>query len=250
MRNALLPFLTGVSALAGVAPAIAQDAPAEDLAFATAPVSDADLAEQRGGFTLPGGIAVSIAVQSDTRVNGVLLLRTIMTVNQGAPTVSVFGLATAAVSQATAAGSAAVASATEAADAAGEKASSSSVNVLNGVAISAGSTAAAIGQGQENLVKLDVAPNGAPVQAAGGTVQLHTGVGADKVSLSLPTLDVQHLVGQAYGTIAANRGNDVAIDTSTIINIDLQNVTPLNVGSALLRADTLGTNAAAALGGR
>lgn len=239
-----LSLLAGVAALACADPLFA-----EELAFSSAPVSDAELAEHRGGFILPNGIDVSIAVQSDTRVNGVLLLRTVLTIDKGAPALGVFGRTTAAANEALAAANAAAGAATEKADAAAQKASTSSVNILNGISI-AGSNAAAIGEGQEDLVKLDVAANGTAVDAAGGTVRLQTGSGPDRVTLSLPTLDVQHLVGQAYGTIAANRGNDVAIDTSTVINLDLRNVSPLNVGSSMFRAEALGMNAAAALGGR
>lgn len=227
MRRVRHLLLAGLGSLV-----LASQASAEELAFGQAPVSDADLSEQRGGFTLPGGLAVAIAVQSDTRVNGVLLLRTIFTVDRGPPTLSIFGRATGAVNEAAATATGAGAAST------------------NTVTFGSGSTASAIGQGQEDLVKLDLAVGGA-VEAAGGTVKLETlGAAGKAVTLSLDTLDVRHLVGQAYGTIAANRGNDVAIDTSTIINLDLQNVTPLNIGSSMFRVDALGMDAAAALGRR
>jgi hypothetical protein len=100
------------------------------------------------------------------------------------------------------------------------------------------------------LTKLDVAPGGAAVEIAGGVVRIEQTGAGQQVVLSQQTLDVRHLVGQAYGTIAANRGNDVTIDTSTIINLDLQNVTPLNIGSAMFRAEALGLQSAALLGAR
>lgn len=230
MRRAFLTVLTGMAAVTFAAPAAAEDAPA----FGQAPVSDADLAEQRGGFTLPGGVGVSIAVQSDTSVNGVLLLRTIfVAAANSAPTLSIFGRPDAAPASGGA----------EAATAPGTgTASINNVTVNNGVA--------AIGQGQEGLVQLELASGGAAVEAAGGTVKLEALGRGNQVVLSLPTLDVRHLVGQAYGTIAANSGNDVSIDSSTVMNLDLANATPLNIGSALFRVDTLGMNAAAALGGR
>jgi hypothetical protein len=236
MRRAFLTVLTGMAAVTFAAPAAAEDAPA----FGQAPVSDADLAEQRGGFTLPGGVGVSIAVQSDTSVNGVLLLRTIfVAAANSAPTLSIFGRPDAAP----ASGGAEAATAPAAPTAPGTgTASINNVTVNNGVA--------AIGQGQEGLVQLELASGGAAVEAAGGTVKLEALGRGNQVVLSLPTLDVRHLVGQAYGTIAANSGNDVSIDTSTVMNLDLANATPLNIGSALFRVDTLGMNAAAALGGR
>jgi hypothetical protein len=224
MRGPLLSLLFGTAAV--LAPTAAA---AETSVFSKKPVSDAELEGMRGGFVLPGGVDVSIAVQSDTRVNGVLMLRSVFVAHQGPPVLSVFGRTDPAtgVTQTTSPGTA----------------STTSITVGKGAA-------AGIGEGQDGLSKLDLAPGGA-VEAAGGIVRIekHGSVGT-QIVLSSTTLDVRHLVGQAYGTIAANSGNDVAIDTSTTINLDVQNATPLNIGSAMLRVSTLGSDVAAALGGR
>lgn len=223
-----------VDGTAGVPPTgIATAEAVEELAFGAAPVSDGDLAQARGGFLLPGGIDVSIAVQSDTRVNGVLLLRTIFVADTGPATLNVFGRTGEAAETRSAGADAG------AAGAAGS--SSTSVSVGNTARIE-------VGEDQDGLSRLDVSSGG--VAAAGGIVRVERVGAGSQVVLNQATLDVRHLVGQSYGTIAANRGNDVAIDTATIINLDLQNVTPLNVGSALFRAGALGMDAAAALGGR
>lgn len=240
MRGLFHLLLAGAAAVAAATPAAAESetsiaditatlpAAEEELAFGAPPVSDGELAEARGGFMLPGGIDVSIAVQSDTRVNGVLLLRTIFVADVGPATLSVFGR-TGEAPQAQSAGPA--------------SGSSTSVSIGNAARIS-------VGDDQDGLVRLDLTEGGTGIAAAGGVVRVERlGAGA-QIVLDQATLDVRHLVGQSYGTIAANRGNDVAIDTSTIINLDLQNVTPLNVGSALFRAGALGMDAAAALGSR
>ena len=69
-----------------------------------------------------------------------------------------------------------------------------------------------------------------------------------RVILSQPTLAVTHLAGQSYGSITANRGSDVAIDTTTLINVDLRGASPLNIGSAAFRIDALALETAMRLG--
>ncbi|HEX8400474.1 MAG TPA: hypothetical protein VF628_02090 [Allosphingosinicella sp.] len=239
MRWALLSFAAGA--------AFATPATAEELAFGQAPVSDTELADQRGGFALPGGIDVSIAVQSETRVNGVLLLRSVFVADRGPPTLTVF--ARTGDAQSALPGTGQSSSNPNATSnflpgvGAGVGATSSSVSFGNAVTSS-------IGDEPEGLSKIDLVSGGVAVEAAGGTVRLDRSGALNQVVLSQETLDVRHLVGQAYGTIAANRGNDVSVETSTIINLDLKNVTPLNMGSALFRAEALGLDAAAALGRR
>ena len=65
-----LPSIILLAAAFVSAPAVARDA---GRAFDKAPVADDALSSMRGGFALPGGVDVSVAVQSDTLVNGVLL---------------------------------------------------------------------------------------------------------------------------------------------------------------------------------
>jgi hypothetical protein len=234
MRRVFLTITAGAALLASPG-----QAAAEELAFGSAPVSDAELADERGGFILPGGVDVSIAVQSDTRVNGVLLLRTIFVADRGPSTLNVF----ARTGDIGAAGSAAPAGQSSAAGTTISTGTSSAVSIGTAAAV-------AIGEDQEGLTRLDLASGGAAVAAAGGQVRLERSGALNQVVLARETLDVRHLVGQAYGTIAANRGNDVSVDTSTIINLDLRNVTPLNTGSAMFRVEALGLDAAAALGRR
>jgi hypothetical protein len=107
-----------------------------------------------------------------------------------------------------------------------------------------------IGEQPAGLAKLDISAGGPAIETAGGVVRIDQTAQGQQVVLSQATLDVRHLVGQAYGTIAANSGNDVMIDTSTIMNLDVRNATPLNTGSALFRVEALGLDAAAALGRR
>ena len=224
----LLSFLA-----AGTATMTAAPAAAEELAFGKAPVSETELAEQRGGFVVPGGLNISIAVQTDTRVNGVLLLRSIFVADRGPAVLSVFGR-TDPVPEGTA-------------SAAANGANSGSTSAVTVGTASRIDTAA---NQPEGLTKLELTPGAPGVSTAAGVVRLDQAGRGQQVVLTQPTLDVRHLVGQAYGTIAANRGNDVAVDTSTIINLDLGNVTPLSTGSVLFRVEALGLDAASQLGRR
>ncbi|MFA7439824.1 MAG: hypothetical protein WCZ66_02530 [Sphingomonadaceae bacterium] len=46
-------------------------------------VSDTELAQMRGGFRLPNGVEVAMAVQIDSIVNGQLVLRSVLVADQG-----------------------------------------------------------------------------------------------------------------------------------------------------------------------
>jgi hypothetical protein len=82
-------LLIPAAALAAAAPAAAQAG-----AFGNrAPLAPAELETMRGGFTGPGGLQIAIAVQSETSLNGVAVLRTIFLAESGRGSLSVFGRA-------------------------------------------------------------------------------------------------------------------------------------------------------------
>lgn len=205
------------------APAFAADEPA---AFAVPVVADEALSEMRGGFALPGGLDIAVAVQSDTRVNGVLLLRSVFVVDKGPAALTVYGRTD---------GAPAISM-----SAAGGAGSTTSVTFSN--------NAAAIGGATEGLQQLSFNADGSPVAASGGSVRVEQTGAQNQVILSQPTLDVSHLAGQTYGSIVANRGNDVSIDTVTNINVDLRNATAFNIGSSAFRVESLAFDAAMRLG--
>jgi hypothetical protein len=84
MKHVLPRLGLAALALAAISPAAANP-------FGKAAVPGEALAAMRGGFALPGGIDVSIAVQSNTAVNGAPVLRTQFLAGSGAPTLAVFG---------------------------------------------------------------------------------------------------------------------------------------------------------------
>lgn len=61
------------------------------------PVAETELASMRGGFSLGNGLDVALAVQTDTAVNGSLLLRTVFRAEDGKPTLTTLAPSTSAV---------------------------------------------------------------------------------------------------------------------------------------------------------
>ncbi len=57
----------------------------------SAPMTVAELDAERGGFALPGGLQVAIAVVTDTRIDGRLVLRSTYRLDEGAPALQAFG---------------------------------------------------------------------------------------------------------------------------------------------------------------
>lgn len=178
------------------------------------------LATMRGGFALPGGIDVSIAVQSDTAVNGALVLRTLFLASSGSPRLAVFGRTD-------------------------PSAAPTAVAALNGRTVTVGVQPAALGA-PTGLTQLNLAPGDA-LAVADGTVSLAGSGPSNRVTYSQRGLDVTHLTGQAFGSFAANSLDNVSIDTATIVNVDVRGATAFNIGSTMARIDTLALDAAARL---
>lgn len=205
-----------LAAMFAAAAAIPEGAALEASPFGKPPVADQALADMRGGFITPGGLDISVAVQSDTRVNGVLLLRTVLVaVAAAAPTLTAY-----AQEQ----GAPPPPPGTAAAAAGG------------GVVVNIGTSAAPLGGAPDGLKAFDLKP-GEAVATATGTLKLDQTGGASRVVLSGPQIDIQHLTGQSFGSMVANRSNDVAIDISTIVNLDLSSVPTLSIGSGLFKIE-------------
>jgi hypothetical protein len=144
-------------------------------------LSDADLAQLRGGFELPGGLVVNLGVTTDTRLDGQLVLRTVFTATQGSPTLRVFG------------------------------------------------------RTGDAPTELNLAAGQAATQD--GIVQIRNLPGGERVDLAGNSIDVSHIVGQAFGSVLANTGNDRTIDVVTTVDLDLSHATPDLIGSSLLSVE-------------
>lgn len=201
------------------------------------PVPDRELAEQRGGFRLPSGIDVAMTVQTQTAVNGAVVLSTAFRVDQGVPTLTVY----------TPRAGEMVASGVSTSAVAAARAPSVTYDGRNGIQVTpgaampgiaiAGGSTDAVPQG---LVAVDAA---AGVATDAGLVTEAARGGVRAVELSGPDLTVTHFAGDAFGSAIANSGSDRAIDTQTTLSIDLRNAGPDVLGSAMLRAGALADDA-------
>ncbi|MBB3695682.1 hypothetical protein [Sphingomonas sp. BK580] len=195
---------------------------------ALAPVPDATLAEERGGFMLPGGIDVALTVQTQTAVDGAVVLRTVFQASQGTPTLTVY---------APRAGETVAAAPAVAAGSAGARAPSVTYDSRGGFQVTPGTSAPGIGVAAAGAAAV---PAGLEAVAGGitdhGVITQGQQGGTRTVELSGSDLTVTHLAGNVFGTAIANSGSDRVIDTQTSVAIDLGAAgAELLAGSALLR---------------
>ncbi len=224
---------------AGVAPA---PVPVPAAPAIEAPiVSDAELATMTGKFIMPNGGSLALSITSDTLVNGALVLRTVLTVDQ-ATNLSVYGR---------------TADAAAADLPTGDKVADPQAALTTGVSVlfdrktgtqivmptvNAVRTA---GTGtQATPAELGIAPivlvaGGPGVTTPDGTVTLRTLPNGSQVTLAGDQLGVSHLVGQAVATAVLNAGNDRTIDTVTTIGIDLHDAAALAMGAAAMKVEAL-----------
>lgn len=196
----------------------------------TAPaVPDPVLADERGGFRLPNGIDVALTVQTDTAVNGALVLRTVFRADQGSPTLSSYlpqEGQTVAIGRAAGGGTA-------------QTAPTISFDARGGIQVTPGiaTVAAAVGTSQ------DVAVAAADLRDAGDAVTRDTSGAVRTVTLAGGDLSVTHFAGNAFGSAIANTGSNRAIDTATSVSIDLGQAGPDVLGSAMLRVEGVAVEA-------
>jgi len=209
--------------------------------FAAPALPDPDLAAQRGGFRLPNGIDVAMTVQTQTSVNGAIVLRTVFTADQGTPTLTVYApkpgttVAAAPSTPAAATGTAGAPTIT--------------YDGRNGIQVTPGSAApgisvAAGAASAGGAVPAGLEQVGATATTDAGTISQQVQGGLRTVALRGSDLSITHIAGDAFGSAIANSGNDRAIDTSTSVSIDLGNAGPDILGSAMLRVQDVAVEAA------
>lgn len=241
----LASFLVATAVLAGPFQAQSVSAADDDVpAFAAPAVSDDDLAQATGKFTLPNGIELALAVTSDTVVNGQLILRTVFTVDNSAQ-LSVFGRESpAAGTNYSGAGTGSTGAMVPTGITVSLDRQSGiqtitptyTVQQASGVSIGPPPTQDADALG---LSKLPVTPGGPAVATVDGTVSVQALANGSLVTLSGDRMSVSNLVGQSVATAVANSADDRSFDTVTSIAIDLRNVEPYVAGSAAMRVDSL-----------
>jgi hypothetical protein len=193
-------------------------------------VPDVQLATMRGGIQLPNGLAVSIGIDIQTRIDGVLALHTIF--NSDGPTAGIAVYTDGTDSPRTAPGTTTVTIATSPdvpslvvdRSPTGTTVTSqrvmpaATVNLING---EQATWLTAIGQ-----TRVAVIANGPAVATESGSISLSNDGSGAVVTLDAPMLQVRQLIGQATGAVVANTGNDRVIDTVSSVNVDLQGLSP------------------------
>lgn len=205
-------------------------------------VPDEELAVIRGGMLLPNGLDVTIGIDIQTRVDGVLELHTVY-MSSGADaglhvyrdgtgsTPPAAGTITAAAgSPESAPGIIVDRSPTGTTVWPVQQAPTPTVNI-NGSPASAWPAVSG-----ETIVA--VTPDGAPIDQENGRYSLVGSDGGFTSRYDGDTISIQHLVGQATGAIVLNTGNDRVIDTTTSVGVDLGNF-PVEALTAALAMDTL-----------
>ena len=217
------------------------DAPAEP---------DPVLAEQRGGLRLPNGLDIALAVQTQTSVNGAIVLRTDFQVDKGPATTTVYVPRSGQIVAAQAgAGQGGAGTATGSAGA-----PSIAFDNRNGLQVTPGSGAlpvsvsgngAAAGGASPVPAGLAIVSPATVAMTDNGQVTQDIQGGVRTVQLNGADLTVTHLTGNAFGSAITNSGSDRAIDTQTAVSIDIHNAGPDMLGSAMFRAQDMALDAAA-----
>lgn len=221
---------------------------ASDFASAFAgvePVSDEELGAAQGKFMLPSGIEVAMAVQTDTSVDGALLLRSVFVVNDGPPALSVYAPAVGDrveqqpgdASAGASGGSAGAGNVSVVLDRASGITMIRTAGSVDAPKVSIGGKTG--GDLPDGLTPVALAADGSPVATAGGQVSVQASDRGARVMLAGDALSISHLFGQSYGSIVANTGNDRTIDTAVNISIELGNVTVANAGATAARVEGL-----------
>ncbi|MDD1453255.1 hypothetical protein NHF48_023630 [Sphingomonas sp. H160509] len=202
------------------------------------PVPDTELATMRGGVLLPNGLNVAIGIDIQTRIDGVLALHTIY--SSESPTSGVRIYTDGTTSPRTAATSQAV---TTGGDNTGMTVLVSRSPTGTTITPSAGGGAMTVNvvagptsgwldaSGQTNV---PVVANGPAISANAGAIALSINDQGTRVTFAGPSIEVQHLVGQATGVVIANTANDRTIDTVSSINVNLVGLPADLLGGTLM----------------
>lgn len=214
MMRGLAKALAVVLAMMSATTARATDAPA---LFAAPALSDAELAGQRGGFELPGGIDVALAATVTTSLNGAPVLTTTFKIVGDTATVTTDGV---------------LATVTAAAPA--------PVNASRG-AVSAPTIT--INFAQATAAPASATPPVSTTESKASVTTVLTAPGELASTASLDGLQVTHFVGDRIGTMVANSGDGRIINQSLTLDLTLSNAAPFSIGSTLARVQDVAAEA-------
>lgn len=211
-------------------------------AFDASRIPDPVLATQRGGVRLPNGIDLALTVQTQTAVDGAVVLQTVFSVDRGPATLTIYAPPVGArVAERTSTESWVAPAPMTPVVSYDPRTGMTVTQGYTGMPIAVGSgPASGVGKVAEGLEAID--PRTMP-QTAGGTVTSQSDGLLRTVTLAGADFNVAHLAGAAFGSAVANSGSDRTIDTITGISLDLRNAGPDVLGSTFLRIDDLAAGA-------
>lgn len=214
-------------------------------AFDAATVPDPVLATQRGGVRLPNGIDLALSVQTQTAVNGAVVLQTVYALDKGPATLTVYAPPKGTVVPAHSSTAPSVGPAPTTPIVSYDRRTGLSVTQgYTGMPVTIGGQPGSSTTVPEGLAVLD---QSASQNTEAGSVSSRSDGLLKTVTLTGSDFSVAHLAGGAFGSAIINSGSDRAIDTITSISIDLGNAGPDMLGSTFFRVEDV---ALGALGSR
>jgi hypothetical protein len=221
-----------------------QAAPMQLPPFEAPVLPDDVLAEQRGGFRLPSGIDVAMTVQTQSAINGAIVLRTVFQVDRGAPTLTIYAPRQGEVVASTSgqATSATIAGAAPTVSYDNRNMLEVRTGYTPTLTVTSGNSATpdALSAGLAQVASGAATDAGLVTEGAHGGVRTIELRGAD--------LSITHIAGDAFGSAIANSGSDRQIDTQTSVSISLANAGPDVLGSAMFRVEDIALQAVAMRG--
>lgn len=195
---------------------------------------DARLADMRGGIQLSDGTSVVVGIALETRVDGMLALRTQYStetpgvqVFAGGPGTTIVNLPETTIP----ASQNGVPEIRIERDATGTVIGAVPATIVTNIRLGVGSDAEAA---RLPGVAIPVTENGVAVATALGAVRLVRTAGGTITELTGPNLAIQQLVGQATGTIVANTASNRVIDNVTWVNVAVSgNLLPSGLTSSI-----------------
>ena len=213
----------------------------------TLPVPDQELATMRGGVLLPNGLNVAVGIDIQTRIDGVLALHTIYTSEQPNPGIRVFtdGTNSPATAPTTTTvitgGSGMIPTVSVGRSPTGTTIVASSSSAPMTVNVVSGPTSGWLDAAGQTMVP--VVANGPAVAASSGVISLANDDRGARVTLVTPSVQVDHLVGQATGAVVFNTASNRVIDTVSSVNVDLVGI-PAGLSGGILMVNRLAADAA------
>lgn len=215
-------------------------AQAISIPFAAGPVPDTDLAQMRGGFSLPNGIDIALAVQTQTKIDGAIVLRTIFQADDGPARFAAYVPTRSGMDGG------------EASDHKTPTTTTAPVIAFdnrNGFQFAPGVTLPNVGGGQSKAIASNTPEGFAPVgvdgptQTTAGLVTV-TDIGPSyRATLDGAMLSISHLAGQAFGSIVANSADNRNIDVETRVDLSLAGASPDVLGSSMFRVENTALDA-------